>query len=455
MKQFLILVFFVTFYMLQAEEIKKELTVKEATVYLRGAKIFGTFSVNLQKGKNTIKITNLPNDIDENTYRISLDKNTSLLSVTPGTNFLDENELSEAEKKLVVDQKKFNREIGALDIQIGTLQGEKNLINSNLTISHQDRFSAQEQLLKLTEFYRNRMLAIDKSLFDLQFQRENLTEQLNKINAQLAKEKTYKNKNTKELILELYTENPQQSELGVSYYVSNAGWIPSYDMKAKDTKNPLEIVYKGKIFQRTGQDWNNIKLMVSTYFPNPNQNRPILRPLYVRDYIATERSLSGYDKKEESVISNTYQLMKSKSNSPADFPAASVSEDQMNILYELNQSQTILSQEKEQFVILDKKQIGATYKYHVVPKQSNQVFLLALVKNWEQLNLISGEANIFFNDNYVGKTNLSTNYIADEFPISLGTDERIVVKRIKKQDKTETKVLNSNKRIVEQYERNN
>jgi hypothetical protein len=68
---------------------------------------------------------------------------------------------------------------------------------------------------------------------------------------------------------------------------------------------------------------------------------------------------------------------------PSQIPVASVSDHQMNVIYELNYNQTILSQEKEQYVILDKKQIDATYKYHTVPKLNNQVFLMAFVKNWQ------------------------------------------------------------------------
>ena len=79
---------------------------------------------------------------------------------------------------------------------------------------------------------------------------------------------------------------------------------------------------------------------------------------------------------------------------------------------------------------------------------------MAFVKNWQNLNLISGEANIYFEDNYIGKTNITSNYIKDEFPISLGVDERIVVKRIKIEDKTSDKSLSSNRLITESYDIN-
>lgn len=447
----LILILMVSFF--KSQEIKKEIDVKQATVFLQGAKVFGSTNVTLQKGRNTVKIINLPNDLDENTYKINLEKNTTLLSITPQSNYLKNDELTDVEKKLDDERKKFQRQVNLLNIQIKNLTGEQNIINDNLKVSTNDKSTPQEQLIKLTEFYRKRMLEIDNQVFLLTEQKTTLDESIAKINKQFSEEQTHKTQNRKELILEILAENEMNLNLGLSYIVSNAGWVPSYDLRALSTKKPLEIVYKGKIYQKTGQDWNNVKLFVSTYRPSYNQNRPILSPLYVAEYTAynNEDAKVGYMQKAKAEMSNSYQ-MRAEVAAPSQIPVAIVSDNQMNILYELNYNQTIVSQEKEQYVILDKKNVEANYKYHTVPKLNNQVFLMAFVKNWQNLNLISGEANIYFEDNYIGKTNITSNYVKDEFPISLGIDERIVVKRIKIEDKTAQKIFNSNKWETESYE---
>ncbi|MBW3522794.1 DUF4139 domain-containing protein [Chryseobacterium sp. NKUCC03_KSP] len=447
----LILILMVSFF--KSQEIKKEIDVKQATVFLQGAKVFGSTNVTLQKGRNTVKIINLPNDLDENTYKINLEKNTTLLSITPQSNYLKNDELTDGEKKLDDERKKIQRQINLLNIQIKNLTGEQNIINDNLKVSTNDKSTPQEQLIKLTEFYRKRMLEIDNQVFLLTEQKTTLDESIAKINKQFSEEQTHKTQNRKELILEILADNEMDLNLGVSYIVSNAGWVPSYDLRALSTKKPLEIVYKGKIYQKTGQDWNNVKLFVSTYRPSYNQNRPILSPLYVAEYTAynNEDAKVGYMQKAKAEMSNSYQ-MRAETAAPSQIPVATVSDNQMNILYELNYNQTIVSQEKEQYVILDKKNVEANFKYHTVPKLNNQVFLMAFVKNWQNLNLISGEANIYFEDNYIGKTNITSNYVKDEFPISLGVDERIVAKRIKIEDKTAQKSFNSNKWETESYE---
>ena len=444
-------IFTVSFF--KSQEIKKEIDVKQATVFLQGAKVFGSTNVSLQKGRNVVKIINLPNDLDENTYKINLEKNTTLLSITPQSNYLKNDELSDGEKKLDDEKKKFQRQVSLLNIQIKNLSGEQNIINDNLKVSTNDKSTPQEQLIKLTEFYRKRMLEIDNQVFLLNEQKTVLDVSIAKIDRQFSEEQTNKNQNKKELLLEILAENEMNLNLGVSYIVSSAGWVPSYDLRALSTKKPLEIVYKGKIYQKTGQDWNNVKLFVSTYRPSYNQNRPILSPLYVAEYTAynNDDAKVGYIQKAKADMSNSYQ-MREEVAAPSQIPVATVSDNQMNVLYELKFNQTIVSQEKEQFVILDKKDVNATYKYHTVPKLNNQVFLMAFIKNWQNLNLISGEGNIYFEDNYIGKTNITSNYVKEEFPVSLGVDDRIVVKRIKLEDKTSQKTLNSNKWETESYQ---
>lgn len=454
MKRYFLLLIMFSVTLLKAQEIKKEIEVKQATVYLQGAKVFGTTSVNLQKGRNTVKIVNLPNNLDENTYKINLEKNTTLLSITPQSNFLKSDELSDSEKKIAQETKKLQRQVDLLNIQIKNLTGEQNIINDNLKVSTNDKSTPQEQLIKLTEFYRKRMLEIDNQVFLLKEQKEVIDESIAKFDKQSIEEQTHKNTNRKELLLEILADNETNLNLGISYVVSDAGWVPSYDLRAQSVKKPLEMIYKGKIYQNTGQDWKNVKLLVSTYRPSYNQDRPILSPLYVAEYTLHnyQMEIAGYKSKKEISAANAYQMREDIAVKPSQIPVATVSDRQMNVIYELNYNQTIISQKKEQYVILDKKQIDAAYKYHTVPKLNNQVFLMAFVKSWQSLNLINGEANIYFEDNYIGKTNITSNYVKDEFPISLGIDERIAVKRIKLEDRTSQKSMNSNKWETESYQ---
>jgi Domain of unknown function (DUF4139)/N-terminal domain of unknown function (DUF4140) len=75
--------------------------------------------------------------------------------------------------------------------------------------------------------------------------------------------------------------------------------------------------------------------------------------------------------------------------------------------------------------------IAATYQYYVTPKLDRDAFLTAQIVDWEQYNLQSGEANLFFEGTFLGKTYLNAQATNDTMNISLGRDKNVVVTRTK------------------------
>ena len=64
--------------------------------------------------------------------------------------------------------------------------------------------------------------------------------------------------------------------------------------------------------------------------------------------------------------------------------------------------------------------IPADYQYKCIPKISEAAYLQAHITDFLQYNLLEGEANIFFEDTYIGKSILDVKYLSDTLTISLG-----------------------------------
>jgi uncharacterized protein (TIGR02231 family) len=56
---------------------------------------------------------------------------------------------------------------------------------------------------------------------------------------------------------------------------------------------------------------------------------------------------------------------------------------------------------------------------------------MARIINWDQYNLLEGEANLYFEDAFVGRSILDAKALKDTLEISLGRDKNIVVGREK------------------------
>jgi uncharacterized protein (TIGR02231 family) len=91
-------------------------------------------------------------------------------------------------------------------------------------------------------------------------------------------------------------------------------------------------------------------------------------------------------------------------------------------------------------------ELKADYNYSTAPKLDHDAFLLAKATGWEELSLLPGEANIFFEGTFTGKSFIDPNNIKDTLSLSLGRDKRIVVKREKQKEFSSRKFIGTNQK---------
>jgi hypothetical protein len=120
-------------------------------------------------------------------------------------------------------------------------------------------------------------------------------------------------------------------------------------------------------------------------------------------------------------------------------------ERQTTVDFEIKTPYTINSDNKSYFVDMEVYNLPAFYQYYCIPKIDKNVFLIAGITDWEKYNLLEGEANIFFENKYIGKTLLDVRNASDTLSISLGQDKNISVNREKLKDYTTKQFIGSNK----------
>jgi uncharacterized protein (TIGR02231 family) len=106
---------------------------------------------------------------------------------------------------------------------------------------------------------------------------------------------------------------------------------------------------------------------------------------------------------------------------------------------------TVQSDGKIQTVEIQRIMVPADYKYVTMPKLSPLAYLTANITDWAKLSLQTGEATLYFENSFVGKSTLNVNQLKDTLTISLGTDNSILVKREKRKDFTSRKVIGANR----------
>jgi hypothetical protein len=103
--------------------------------------------------------------------------------------------------------------------------------------------------------------------------------------------------------------------------------------------------------------------------------------------------------------------------------------NQTSIEFEIKTPYTIPSDGKNLTIDIASYSLPANYQYFCTPKVDKNVYLLAQIVDWEKYNLLEGEANVFFEDTYTGKTLLDIRYMSDTLTISLGNDKGVSINR--------------------------
>lgn len=146
-------------------------------------------------------------------------------------------------------------------------------------------------------------------------------------------------------------------------------------------------------------------------------------------------------KKLAGKVSGVQTRAAKSNNDDASAPETEEVIKQTSVSYDIALPYSILSDNKAQTVEIKDLDVPATYQYFVAPKLDKDAFLTAQIIDWEQYNLLSGEANLFFEGTFMGKTVLNTLSTEDTLNISLGRDKNVVVTRMKLKDFTKTKFL--------------
>jgi uncharacterized protein (TIGR02231 family) len=118
-----------------------------------------------------------------------------------------------------------------------------------------------------------------------------------------------------------------------------------------------------------------------------------------------------------------------------------------NAVFKITKPYSIASTQEVTVITIDQFDMPAAYEYFTAPLLNENVFLTAKVKDWEKFDLLPGEANIYFEGSFAGKTFLDPLQTTEELVISLGVDPNVIVER-KQIDNLKAKSFLGGTRIV-------
>jgi hypothetical protein len=530
----LILLFCVTCNVLMGQEknLPSDSKIERVIVFLHGAQVERTAQVAIPNGTSTIFFKDLSPEIDEQSIQVKGVGSFTILSVNRQSNYLNEQKVTEDIQKLEdrITDLKDEQEIQQNNIQI--LIKEEQMLASNQSIGNGGAGLDLNKLKQALEFQKTRLTENKLKQLSSTKAIKKLDEQIRKLQNQVNEIKGKSKSNTSDIAVKVNAKSSVSGSFKISYLVKNATWYPTYDLRAADVNKPVELIYRANISQQCGEEWKNVKLVLSSGDPSRGGTKPSLRPYQIgyniSNYTASSNittvsgkitdaqdgsslpgvsirikdtsigtssnasgqysiqipspnsilqySFIGYETIERPVLSAEANIqmnadqrsldevvvtayavqgkvkglqIRGKSSLPQTIPLqVQFQENQTSVQFEVEQPYSISSDGKLLTVEIGEHQLKADYRYYAVPKLREEAYLTAAITGISELNLLSGEANIFFEGAFLGKTLINMENTSDTLSVSLGADKNVLVKRVQQKEQNEKSFVGSNQRAT-------
>lgn len=440
-----------------SQEVKS--TPKAVTIFFNNAQVTRRAQVSLPAGETTLRFSRLSRFMQHSSVQIQCPSGITVHSVTPQHNRLTELEPSTEEAELQQQLDAVTDKLTSENTNLRITQENITFMQDNRVVAGKSQAVSVATLKESAAYYSAQMRdlltqeqAIIKRIADLQQQKAKLEEQIKPL-------KNTRHSST-DVLVRVSTPSSTTATFELSYLVSAAGWSPCYDIRMNGLNQPIQMVYKANIHQSTGEDWERVSLRLSSSDPQQNGTAPELHPRRLRFYEPVPRNTLRYSAKaapqmsratmtEEAMMMDASTDEEAVALGAAVHPSFKMSDGaagQTAVEFSVSQPYTLTSGGDRLTVDMIDLKIPATYEYITIPKLNPSAFLMAHITQWEQYNLLQGEANVFFENTFVGTTYIDAG-LTDTLKVSLGVDKGISVSREKTRDYTDKQALGSKREV--------
>lgn len=240
---------------------------------------------------------------------------------------------------------------------------------------------------------------------------------------------------------------PVAAEFTVSYRVSGAQWVPGYEARLSTTaeKPALTLTRRAEIRQRTGEDWNDVALMLSTTRSAGGTGAPELQPMQVSFFEpqivaearARAQALARKAERERAAPAPTLGNRAAEIAAPADALAkpaiaadvaqAAIESGPYQASFQVPGRATVSPDGTAKTVVLTERKAEPGLSARAVPELEQKAFLEARFNHDEEAPLLPGKVALHRDGTYVGMGRIGLVAPGDEVALGFGADDRIKV----------------------------
>lgn len=256
----------------------------EVTVYRGQALVTRALDLPAQQGVVELLVTDLPQRIVPGSLFAEGGESVQVRSVVFRTRAVSDD--------VREDVKKIDDQLAALNDSLNAVRKNVEVLQKNAeTLAKVEQFTATvgsgdlsrgvlnaDTLQKLTQFIFEQRATLSKAMLDSERAAGKLQQDIDLTQRKRNEITAGASKVAREALVLVDAKNPN-AKLRLNYLVDQASWEPSYTIHGKKAGGDVMVNYQAAISQMTGEDWDNVKMNISTATPSVVSSAPTLEPL--------------------------------------------------------------------------------------------------------------------------------------------------------------------------------
>lgn len=253
-------------------------TVNSAVVFLNKAQVKRTVNVSLQKGTTVLNFLELSPFIDAKSLQVKANPSVSILAVNHKKNYLNKTKKSEKVKVLEAKIEGIEEQLILASTENEIVYQNIDFLQKNKSIGGKNQTLTVTNLKQTANYYATQFKKLKLEALGLSKKIKKLKNQKLELQQEIKTVSNKKDYPTGEVHVKIEVLKAHTASFEITYLVDNVSWYPSYDIKATNVNEPIQLVYKANLQQNSQVDWNNIEVSFSSDNPKTSGVSPELLP---------------------------------------------------------------------------------------------------------------------------------------------------------------------------------
>jgi uncharacterized protein (TIGR02231 family) len=272
---------------LQAQEVHVSSRITQVTLFQQQAEVTRLAKAQIGAGRSSVIFDDVPQSLNADSLKVNGSGSAAVA-------------IEGVEYKTVYLSAEFSKEAQVLDDKIGVLNAEALLVSRSKERIESQRKSLQsleldrnvpdggdkavrprsaKEMAEVLSFVSDSSSRLDTELRAVEERAESLAKQLTALQQERSK---YQPSRKSKSVVEVKLSSARETEvsLEVTYQTGSAGWSSTYNLMVSEAQADLELELQtyALISQRSGEDWLDVALTLSTARPQLGLNRPVPQP---------------------------------------------------------------------------------------------------------------------------------------------------------------------------------